>query len=55
MAQLAALDTTASDLDGLVASGAVVPPRRSSVFRAPEPFPVWAGVRIDQVLRDLRG
>lgn len=55
VAQLAALDTTASDLDGLIASGAVVPPRRSSNFRSPEPVPVWAGVRIDQVLRDLRG
>ena len=55
VAQLAALDTTASDLDGLIASGSIVPPRRSSTFRSPDPVPVWAGVRIDQVLRDLRG
>ena len=55
VAQLGPLDADASDLDGLIASGAVVPPRRTSTFRPPDPVPVWAGVRLDQVLRELRG
>jgi prevent-host-death family protein len=55
VAQLGPLDADAPALDRLVASGAVVPPRRSSEWRAPDPVQVWAGVRIDQVLRELRG
>ncbi|MEM1334955.1 MAG: prevent-host-death protein [Actinomycetota bacterium] len=55
VAQLAPLDTAASDLDGLIASGAVIPPHRRSAFRPPAPVPVWAGIRIDQALRELRG
>ncbi|MEL6893329.1 MAG: type II toxin-antitoxin system prevent-host-death family antitoxin [Actinomycetota bacterium] len=55
IAQLAPLDSEASDLDGLLASGAVVAPRRRSSFRPPQPVPVWAGLRLDQVLRELRG
>jgi antitoxin (DNA-binding transcriptional repressor) of toxin-antitoxin stability system len=55
VAQLAPLDADAPDLDRLLASGSVVPPHRTSEWRAPEPVTVWAGVRIDQVLRELRG
>lgn len=55
VAQLGPLDADAPDLDRLVGSGAVIPPRRSSDWRAPDPVQVWAGVRIDQVLRELRG
>ena len=55
VAQLAPLDADAPDLDRLIGAGAVIPPRRTSTWRAPEPVPVWAGVRIDQVLRELRG
>lgn len=54
-AQLGPLDAEAPDLDRLIGAGSVIPPRRSSRFRAPDPVPVWAGSRIDQVLRELRG
>jgi prevent-host-death family protein len=55
VAQLGPLDADAPDLERLMASGAVVAPRRTSAWRPPEPVSVWAGVRIDQVLRELRG
>jgi prevent-host-death family protein len=55
VARIAPLGEEAPSLDGLVNSGGVIPPRRTSPWRAPEPVPVWAGVRIDQVLRELRG
>jgi len=55
IAQLGPLDADAPDLERLIGSGAVIPPRRTSEWRAPAPVPVWAGVRIDQVLRELRG
>lgn len=54
-AQLGPLDADAPDLDRLIGAGAVIPPRRATEFRAPAPVPVWAGSRIDQVLRELRG
>ena len=54
-AQLAPLDDQAPDLDRLVASGAVVPPRRSGPWRPPAPVAVWSGVRIDRALVELRG
>jgi len=55
VAQLGPLDADAPDLERLVSAGAVIPPRRTSEWRAPEPVAVWAGVRLDQVLRELRG
>jgi prevent-host-death family protein len=55
VAQLAPLDADAPDLERLIGAGAVVPPRRTSDWRSPAPVAVWAGVRIDQVLRELRG
>lgn len=55
VAQLGPLDADAPDLERLLGSGAVIPPRRTSEWRAPEPVAVWAGVRLDQVLRELRG
>ncbi|MGB0115009.1 MAG: type II toxin-antitoxin system prevent-host-death family antitoxin, partial [Ilumatobacteraceae bacterium] len=55
VAQLGPLDADAPDLERLIGSGAVIPPRRTSEWRAPAPVPVYAGVRIDQVLRELRG
>jgi len=54
-AQLGPLDADAPDLDRLIGAGAVIPPRRSTEFRPPAAVPVWAGSRIDQVLRELRG
>ena len=54
-AQLGPLDVGSPDLDRLVASGAVVAPRRSGVWRPPPPVPVWSGVRLDRALAELRG
>ena len=55
VAQLGPLDADAPDLDRLIGAGAVVPPRRTGEWRAPEAVQVHAGSRIDQVLRELRG
>ena len=55
VAQLAPLDADAPGLLRLIGAGAVIPPRRTSTWRAPPPVVVWAGTRIDQVLRELRG
>ena len=55
VAQLGPLDAEAPDLERLIGSGAVTSPRRAGEWRPPEPIPVWAGVRVDQVLRELRG
>jgi antitoxin (DNA-binding transcriptional repressor) of toxin-antitoxin stability system len=55
VAQLGPLDADAPDLERLIGSGSVIPPRRTSEWRPPETVPVWAGVRLDQVLRELRG
>jgi prevent-host-death family protein len=55
VAQLGPLGADVPDLDRLIGSGAVVSPRRHTAWRTPDPVPVWAGVRIDQVLRELRG
>jgi prevent-host-death family protein len=54
-AQLGPLDDQAPDLERLVASGAVLPPRRTTPWRAPAPVAVWSGVRIDRALVELRG
>ena len=54
-AQLAPLDAQAPDLDRLIASGAVTPPRRIGSWRPPTPVPLRAGVRIDRALVELRG
>ena len=55
VAQLGPLDAHAPDLERLIGAGSVIPPRRQSEWRAPDPVRVWAGTRIDQVLRELRG
>jgi antitoxin (DNA-binding transcriptional repressor) of toxin-antitoxin stability system len=55
VAQIAPLDEAAPDLDRLLAAGALLPPRRSSVWRPPRPVEIWSGVRIDRALRELRG
>jgi prevent-host-death family protein len=55
VAQLAPLDEAAPDIDRLISSGAIVPPRRTGVWRPPLPVAVWSGVRIDRALRELRG
>ena len=55
VAQLGPLDADAPELERLVSSGAVVPPRRLGEWRAADSIQVWAGTRIDQALRELRG
>jgi len=55
VAQVAPLDEVAPDLDRLVATGALIPPRRLTEWRPPAPVPIWSGVRIDRALRELRG
>jgi prevent-host-death family protein len=55
VAQLGPLDADAPDLARLIGAGGVIPPRRTSEWRAPSPVAVWVGVRVDQVLRELRG
>jgi prevent-host-death family protein len=54
-AVLAPVDDQAPDLARLVAAGAVLPPRRTTPWRPPAPVTVWAGVRLDRALADLRG
>ena len=54
-AQLGPIDDGAPDLDRLIASGAVVPPRRTGEWRPSPPVPVRTGVRIDRALVELRG
>jgi antitoxin (DNA-binding transcriptional repressor) of toxin-antitoxin stability system len=44
-----------SVLADLLASGAVVAPRRTDPFRLAAPVPVWSGVRLDRALKELRG
>jgi antitoxin (DNA-binding transcriptional repressor) of toxin-antitoxin stability system len=55
VAQLGPLDADAPDLERLISSGSVVPPRRVGDWRSSDPIPVWAGTRVDQALRELRG
>ena len=55
VAQLGPLDEQAPALEQLIASGALVAPRRTGEWRPPGPVAVWAGVRIDRALRELRG
>lgn len=55
VAQIGPLDATAPSLHRLIGSGAVIAPRRTGEFRLPPPVAVWAGVRIDQALREIRG
>ncbi len=55
VAQLAPLDEAAPDIERLISSGALIPPRRTGEWRAPQPVPIWSGVRIDRALRELRG
>jgi len=42
-------------LDTLVATGALVPPRRRDEPRLADPVAVWSGVRLDRAFRELRG
>lgn len=45
----------ASTLADLAARGWVIPPRRRGTPRRPEPIAVFAGARLDRLLREVRG
>ena len=55
VAQLTPLDERAPDIDRLVSTGAVTPPRRLDAWRPPDPVAIHSTVRIDRALRELRG
>jgi prevent-host-death family protein len=55
MAQLGPVAEGVPDLDRLIASGAVVPPRRTTPWRPPAAVVIWSGVRVDRALVELRG
>jgi prevent-host-death family protein len=42
-------------IDALVATGALVPPRRLDSTRAAAPIAVWRGVRLDRAFAEVRG
>lgn len=42
-------------LSSLVASGALIPPRRSDGLMAEGTVSTWANVRLDRLLREIRG
>lgn len=42
-------------LDDLIARGWIIPPRRTGPLTRPEPVPVFAGARLDRLLREVRG
>lgn len=46
---------TDASLDALVASGLLVPPRRTGPRSMTPPVPIWSGVRLDRALREVRG
>jgi prevent-host-death family protein len=54
-AALVPLTETASGIEPLLASGALVPPRRTDGGPHRAPIPVWSGARLDRLLRELRG
>jgi prevent-host-death family protein len=55
IARVGPIDDTAPDIDQLIASGGLIPPRRHGAPRVREAIRVWSGTRIDHALRELRG
>jgi len=55
-AALVPLTELPSGIEPLLASGALVAPRRTDApGDARSPIPVWSGARLDRLLRELRG
>ncbi len=55
VAQLGPVGATPdAGIPDLVARGLVLRPRRTDVFRASDPVPVWRAARLDRVLDDVR-
>ena len=55
VAALVPLTEVAGTVEGSIAAGAVLPPRRSGWPRPSTPVATWSGIRLDRLLRDLRG
>lgn len=57
IAQLGPVESAAGGiaLADLVASGSLIPPRRTDAARPGVPVPIWSGLRIDRALREVRG
>jgi prevent-host-death family protein len=57
VAQLGPLEATVHDLtiDDLAARGLLEPARRDDRPRPDMVMPVWAGTRLDQMVREIRG
>jgi prevent-host-death family protein len=56
VAQLGPLDAGAdASVDALIASGQLLAPRRVDASSRVAPIPVFAGARLDRLLRELRG
>lgn len=53
-AQLGPLGAHAPEVAQLIAAGAVIPPRRTTSWRAPEPVPVAPGARLDRAVGEIR-
>jgi antitoxin (DNA-binding transcriptional repressor) of toxin-antitoxin stability system len=53
-AQLAPIGELSPDLDRLIAVGAVIPPRRTTPWRAPTPVPIAPGARLDRAIAEIR-
>ncbi|MFV0306631.1 MAG: type II toxin-antitoxin system Phd/YefM family antitoxin [Desertimonas sp.] len=54
MARVAPLSGAEGDLDGLIACGAVVAPRRTTPWRPPVAVPIPPGTRLDRTAAEIR-
>ena len=48
-------ETAATELSALIASGALIPPRRADGRIAEGTISTWANIRLDRLLREIRG
>lgn len=54
VAELGPLAVGAADFDSLIATGALVPPRRRGPWRPPVPVSLRAGTRLDRAVSEIR-
>jgi len=54
IAPLARTEGVAADISSLVATGALLPPRRPDHHVSDEAVTVWRNVRLDRLLREIR-
>lgn len=53
-AQVGPVGSAEAGIDVLIATGAVVAPRRTTPWRAPDPVPIAPGARLDRATADIR-